>query len=915
MKEMSLSGSKTFPTWDLAATAAAAAVLSGVAAATQVPNLTLSDGGLNATNFFKSPAQVLSVPLKRVDHAGVATPSISRRFFKADVLGVYGAAYLAELNIGTSSQPQIVDVLIDTGSFELWVNPDCATSNVPDFCNAFGHYDPSKSSTSQMLSTSFDIKYGSGEASGPYYKDDIFISGAKVEQQQFGVANESDLVWFGIMGLGYGLGNGFINYPLIIDSLVAQGYTNSKLFSLDLGGQPKPAAAITGEMVFGGVDTNKYAGNLKKVPVDQSDPHYAITLNSLSLRTPGSPTSNPFIDQNLPLPVIVDSGTTLSLLPESLVTKLAAQFPGAASDGKGGYTVPCSLQDQDGSVDFGFLAADGTVTISVKYKDFIWNSGGNCFLGAWYSSDIGVWILGDTFLRGAYVTFDQSNNALYMANYVSCGTDSNLVPVPAGPDAAARIPGSCNVAAAPSASPTQTQASLASGNPSSTAIPPAASSLGGDLNPIDPASPTSSIPTSSTGTQRSRTPAGGDVRPTIDTTPTTTTPTTTPITPTTTTTTTTTTTPTTPIPTPTTVPLNDPTESPPGAPAQGGDGADPTDLPRVGAAGTGNADPPPRTTTTIITITSTVTRALVYTVTSCPSSPGGGGGGCSVGQVGTRFEEVVTTFCPGQPGDPALSSPSAPAGTTTAAGGSRSQPPVLQPAPGPVQQQQQQQEITTITERCSTTTHAVTSCATGDGYDDACTLGQTTTRVITLTETVVVQANAVATSSIPPAAAAAVVTAADLPSTTATATGGLYDTSADSSASSSSAAEGPDDDDDVEENDDDDDDDEDNDATTTTSTTSSSSSGGGGGGVTLGDNAFDNSTAMGVAGQGQGQGGGAACESCAGVGVVAAGAGPTGMVQVSSAAATADGGVRGMGLRLGVGVGVMMLMLLLGLGA
>lgn len=31
-------------------------------------------------------------------------------------------------------------------------------------------------------------------------------------------------------------------------------------------------AAVTGEMAFGGVDKNKYAGYLKKVPTDPSDP-------------------------------------------------------------------------------------------------------------------------------------------------------------------------------------------------------------------------------------------------------------------------------------------------------------------------------------------------------------------------------------------------------------------------------------------------------------------------------------------------------------------------------------------------------------------------------------------------------------------------------------------------------------------
>jgi hypothetical protein len=69
----------------------------------------------------------------------------------------------------------------------------------------------------------------------------MYVStGAKIEQQQFGVANSSDLVWFGIMGLAHGQGNGFIEYPLIIDSLSAQGFTNTKLFSMDLGGQVAP---------------------------------------------------------------------------------------------------------------------------------------------------------------------------------------------------------------------------------------------------------------------------------------------------------------------------------------------------------------------------------------------------------------------------------------------------------------------------------------------------------------------------------------------------------------------------------------------------------------------------------------------------------------------------------------------------
>lgn len=95
------------------------------------------------------------------------------------LLGIHTRAYSSRcaVTVGTSASPQKVDVLLDTGSFELWVNPDCAKSNVPDFCKGFGQYDPNKSSTSKSLGQGFTIQYGSGSSSGIYYTDDIFISG------------------------------------------------------------------------------------------------------------------------------------------------------------------------------------------------------------------------------------------------------------------------------------------------------------------------------------------------------------------------------------------------------------------------------------------------------------------------------------------------------------------------------------------------------------------------------------------------------------------------------------------------------------------------------------------------------------------------------------------------------------------
>ncbi|KAI0414220.1 aspartic peptidase domain-containing protein [Xylaria grammica] len=540
------------------------------------------------------------------------------------------------------------------------------------------------------------------------------------------------------MGLGHGGNNGFTRYPLIVDSLTTQGLSTTRLFSLDLGRQNSPGAAITGELVFGGVDTNRYAGMLQKVPTDPSDPHYRVTLNSLAHRPPGATVATPFIDANLPVSVIIDSGTTLSLLPESVVSKVAAQFPGAQSDGAGGYRVDCAYQSRDGSVEFSFLAGTGTVTINVSYNDFIWNSGGDCFLGVWTSTDLGVWILGDTFLRGAYVTFDQTNNALFMSNYVSCGDGSNLISVPAGPDAAANIPGACVVAATsplaaslpPTSSPT-----FPAGTPASTAVPSAGSSLGPSLNPVEPPS-LSASPTPSTSTPPSRmssiapalvgspqlTPGAGD-------------------------------------PAPNNVDLTA--------------GADPKATPAMKR--------PDGTGAPVTTITATVTRGVVYTVTACPDSVTN----CPIrGHVATRFETVVTTFCPGHDEMPGattdaggvvfVTEPSVPTNTFVAEVGDTVSSGVEEEEGGEwveeeqgeqwvgeeqgeqrvgeeqgiqwvegeqggqqldeeQQQQQEAQVVTTVYP--ATKIYKIASCAATDA---ACATGMTTTRVVTISKTVVV---------------------------------------------------------------------------------------------------------------------------------------------------------------------------------
>jgi hypothetical protein len=80
-----------------------------------------------------------------------------------------------EVSIGTP--PQLVDVQLDTGSSELWVDPYCAGSYDPTVCNELPRYNPTTSSTAVDLAGTFDIQYGTGDVQGEYWSDTVNIAG------------------------------------------------------------------------------------------------------------------------------------------------------------------------------------------------------------------------------------------------------------------------------------------------------------------------------------------------------------------------------------------------------------------------------------------------------------------------------------------------------------------------------------------------------------------------------------------------------------------------------------------------------------------------------------------------------------------------------------------------------------------
>ncbi|KAI0127551.1 eukaryotic aspartyl protease [Xylariales sp. AK1849] len=331
-------------------------------------------------------------------------------------------AYYARLNIGNPAQPNYVQ--LDTGSFELWVNPECSnldSSADLQFCQAVGSYVPASSDSAVVTTSTKTLRYGIGTANIQYVTDDITFaeSDTQLQNVQFGVASSTVDEFSGILGIGHGINQTTV-YKNFVDELQAQGATATKAFSLALGSKSEQEGVV----IFGGLDTGKFAGTLQTqplIPAAQSPDgvrRYWIDMDFLSL-TPPSGQKKTY--GNSTMAVFLDSGATLTLLPEALADAVAADFGADSVDSNGFYAVDCALNDIPGTVNFEFPG----VTIQVPYNEMIrelsTGFGVLCYLGISPNPDFVL--LGDTVLRSAYAVFDQTNDAIHLAQYVNCGTN------------------------------------------------------------------------------------------------------------------------------------------------------------------------------------------------------------------------------------------------------------------------------------------------------------------------------------------------------------------------------------------------------------------------------------------------------------------------------------------------------------
>jgi len=134
-----------------------------------------------------------------------------------------------------------------------------------------------------------------------------------------------------------------------------------------------------------------------------SHPHrYWVNVTSLGVTKPGQPSVIYTPRDSFTMPTLIDTGSTLSYIREDLVAQIGQQFGATVDNITGNYIVDCAYRDRPGTVDFGFNR--GRMVINVRYKDFVYQQyPGHCMLGV-QPADVGStnYVLGDTFIRGAY---------------------------------------------------------------------------------------------------------------------------------------------------------------------------------------------------------------------------------------------------------------------------------------------------------------------------------------------------------------------------------------------------------------------------------------------------------------------------------------------------------------------------------
>ncbi|KAG7409834.1 putative aspartic-type endopeptidase OPSB [Fusarium oxysporum f. sp. rapae] len=333
--------------------------------------------------------------------------------------------YWANFTIG--NPPQRLSAEIDTGNSDLLVLTNEIETCKEKGCLG-GIFNPEKSNTFEWSDEQVSGAFRIGESWEGVYANDTFTLGSStLDSFQFIGVTEFNATSAGILsifGVGiYTLEHAEIKYPNLPYALADAGEINTPAFSLWLNNQTH------GKFLFGGVKKAKYTGPLVTYPVavdNENDlrDRDLVVMTGFETTSDGKTSDLEFE----PRPVLLDSGTIQSRLTLNMTLHLIETMK-VSMDEKLGAVAPCNTSSKE-TLDFTAQVKSGVDGVAyckvVYYED---------------ATDI---ILGDDFLRCAYVVYDWANMEISLAQYHSEEAEDEILEimrdVPGASTAATGVP-------------------------------------------------------------------------------------------------------------------------------------------------------------------------------------------------------------------------------------------------------------------------------------------------------------------------------------------------------------------------------------------------------------------------------------------------------------------------------------------
>ncbi|KAI7886623.1 acid protease [Lichtheimia hyalospora FSU 10163] len=327
--------------------------------------------------------------------------------------------YVGAVEIGTP--PQTFEMDFDTGSSDIWVpSSNCSV------CSKSSTFLSSKSKTffpeavttttmdnTTMISandtnndghnSSWTLQYGDGSTvQGNMGFDTITVGNATAKHQLFGLANKvsaqfiTDQRLDGIFGLGFaGLSLMGANQSYV-ENLKTQGMIRDAVASFWLSNSTNG-----GELLLGAIDSNRYEGDLTYLDISKPPRYWEVPFTGVKVGNrsyisgmdPGNGTA------------IVDTGTTLIILPLTLSHAVHEQIPGAVYNTSTGWQMPCKPNTTD-SVGFTLGEHEFPIPLQNLVREKVNPDNSSLCYSGIAEAPMPMVILGDTFMRTYYTVFD-----------------------------------------------------------------------------------------------------------------------------------------------------------------------------------------------------------------------------------------------------------------------------------------------------------------------------------------------------------------------------------------------------------------------------------------------------------------------------------------------------------------------------